>query len=278
MPRRAPSFLTEHRRRIGFGGQCHPRLLSAADTALCRCERQAPAAAGRQTTPQAPDTHRLQSPVGLRAAASPGGQRRPSAPQARALLPHHGTAGTRCLQPPAANQPTRPPSHTAAPPGNLRQSTVPQAQVPCRRRPLGYDTPGLGRPAAFPSERRHRIDFVRGNHRSAPAKSIPRRGLPAKPIFCRGLRAEHQHRIDFPDKRRHGIEFGERILRFCWRTSICVDVLSQNVDTESTSEKLTCGFFKEIQSMSKFLLETSTQIGLAPQTSTEERFPLKTST
>ena len=88
--------------------------------------------------------------------------------------------------------------------------------------------------------------------------------LLAKSNLCRRFGRKPQHKIDF---RRRDLRFlqGKPLhVDVCCRNPIYVDVSSQNLNTDSIFRTATCGFAREIQSMSTFRAETSTRNRFAP--------------
>ena len=150
--------------------------------------------------------------------------RRPAMPRTHAPCRH--TTEAREPDDRRRHLPSRPPGHTAAPPGNLRQPTAPRTSGhgSALRPAATHGATNKGRPAAFPSERRHKMDFSR----ETADQLLP-----------------NQSRAEVWQQNQSFVEVCELNIN----TGL---ISTTNVDTGSSLVGESCGFAGELQSVSMF--------------------------
>ena len=154
--------------------------------------------------------------------------RRPAVPRTHAPCRH--TTETRAPDDRRRYLPSRPQGHTAAPPGNLRQPTAPRTSGhgSALRPAATHGTTNMRSPAAFPSERRHKMDFSR----ETADQLLP-----------------NQYHAEVWQQNQSFVEVCE--------LNINTESISPtNVDTGSSLVGESCGFAGELQSMSMFSPKT----------------------
>lgn len=122
------------------------------------------------------------------------------------------------------------------------------------------------------SKHQHSFDFSRADRRFRQGTPIFVDVPIANLNLCRRFHANSNPCRRFDCKHRHRFDLSKADLRFCCGTPIYVEVWSENLDMNSISKMLTCGFAGEIKTMSTFPSKIKSVSTFQSRTSTQIRF------